>query len=456
MAHYHFIGIGGAGLSAIARVLLESGNQVSGSDLVISPSAEELRAMGVEVYAGHATANVAGADLIIRSSAIPESNVEVEAGKNTGIRVIKRVDFLAELTAGKRVIAVAGTHGKTTTTAMLAWCLTEAGKDPSYVIGGVSKNLGCNAHAGKGEFFVIEADEYDHMFLGLRPEILVVTTVEHDHPDCYPTPEDYFNEFVKLTGLIQPNGCLIADGSHAGANRLLSVSSDNFTKISYGENADADVRISDINHQPGQGVSFDIRLPQQEEFKVTLPLPGKHNAHNAAAAICVFDQLGLSMDLAISALARYTGSGRRYDLRATINNITLIDDYAHHPTEIRATLAAARSQYPEREIWAVWQPHTYSRTRELLNDFSKAFDDCDHVIVSDIYASREKPQEFSSTAVVSRMQHKDAHHIGELKDISDYLAVNLKPGHVLLVLSAGDADQITRTLANRLGEKESK
>jgi UDP-N-acetylmuramate--alanine ligase len=459
MTHYHFIGIGGTGLSPIARVLLERGHTVSGSDLILSPSAQELRDMGVIVSIGHSTANVKGADVIIRSSAIPDTNVEVAAGRAAGISVIKRVDFLADLTAEKKVIAVAGTHGKTTTTAMLAWCLSQAGLDPSYVIGGISKNLGKNAHAGSGDYFVIEADEYDGMFLGLKPDILIVTIIEYDHPDCYPTPGSYFDAFKKLLGLIKPGGLLIADGDQQGVRRLLAASSTDFCRFTYGTDTTADYLISNISHSSGCGVSFDLQSTSAQNGQlllqnITLPLPGTHNTHNAAAVLVVAHHLGLPVERITSALKKYSGTGRRYDLQGVANKVSIIDDYAHHPTEIRATLSAARCQFPDRQIWAVWQPHTYSRTRELINDFKDAFNDCNHVIVTEIYASREKKQDYSSREVVKLMHHPDARHVAELQDVSAYLIDHLMPGDVLLVLSAGDADAISKNVLDALRTRE--
>ncbi|MCJ7520041.1 MAG: UDP-N-acetylmuramate--L-alanine ligase [Anaerolineaceae bacterium] len=459
MTHYHFIGIGGAGLSPIARVLLERGHQVSGSDLIMSPIAQELSEMGVNISTGHNAANITGADVVIRSSAIPDTNVEVVAGLAAGIPVIKRVDFLAELTSGKKVIAVAGTHGKTTTTAMIAWCMSQMGLDPSFVIGGISKNLGSNAHAGSGIYFVIEADEYDSMFLGLAPDILVVTVVEHDHPDCYPTPESYFIAFIKLTNLIKPGGMLVANCDHPGVARMLKVAQGDYRKITYGTGDSADYMMSNVHHHAGCGVSFNFKPSVKsgsamDVTDIALPIPGNHNVQNAAAALAVIYQLGLSIEKAKAALEKYAGTGRRYDVQGIVNGITVVDDYAHHPTEIRATLSAARCQYPDRQIWVVWQPHTYSRTRELINDFKSAFSDCDHVIVTEIYASREKKQEYSSKEVVKLMHHPDARQIAELKDVSAYLIDHLKPGNVLLVLSAGDADQISRDVIAAFGARE--
>jgi UDP-N-acetylmuramate--alanine ligase len=448
MSHYHLIGIGGTGLSAIARVLYERGHEVSGSDLLLSPLAQELRDMGVKVSIGHLAEQVEGADTVIRSSAIPDSNVEVAAALKAGIPVLKRIDFLKELTAGQKVIAVAGTHGKTTTTAMIAWCLQSLGLDPSYVIGSPAKNLDSNAHAGQGDYFVIEADEYDHMFLGLTPDILVVTNIEHDHPDCYPTPEIYFQAFLDLSELITSNGKLITCADHPGSARLMRSVREDLKTLAYGTQPDVDYRISHISHAPGCGVSFDLQFSTESgkprSFKrIQLEIPGDHNACNAAAALAAVNESGHSVEQAIEALKAFSGTGRRFDILGEFKGITIINDYAHHPTEIRSTLSAARCRYPDRNIWAIWQPHTYSRTRELMQDFINAFPDCDHVIVTEIYASREKPEDFSSREIVERMQHPDARQIPALKDVTRYLVDNLQSGDVLLVLSAGDADQIS-------------
>ena len=445
MTHYHLIGIGGTGLSPIARVLLERGHQVSGSDMLLSPMAQELRELGAWVLIGHDAGNIDGADVVIRSSAIPDSNPEVAAALQAGIPVLKRVDFLKDLTAGQQVIAVAGTHGKTTTTAMLAWCLQQLGVDPSFVVGGQVKDLHKNAHAGQGDYFVIEADEYDGMFLGLRPDYLVVTNIEHDHPDCYPTPASYFQAFLKLARLVQPGGKLVACADHPRAAELMDLVNTALTVIPYGTAPDLPYRLSSIHHDPGCGVVFDLTVPGSTESReIRLGIPGNHNAFNAAAALTVINEAGLPLENAIAALRQFSGTGRRFDIQGEVNGITVIDDYAHHPTEIRSTLSAARCRYPERRIWAVWQPHTYSRTRELMQDFKDAFGDCDHVIVTEIYASREKPQDFSSREVVRLMSHPDARQIPALKDVSQYLIEHLRPGDVLLVLSAGDADQISR------------
>ena len=455
MTHYHFIGIGGTGLSPIARILLERGQQVSGSDMLLSPMAQEVRDLGAEVRIGHKAENVQGADIVIRSSAIPEDNVEVQAALQAGIPVLKRVDFLKELTAGQKVIAVAGTHGKTTTTAMITWCLNALGADPSYVVGGMVKNLHKNAHAGKGAYFVIEADEYDGMFLGLRPDILVITNIEHDHPDCYPTPQEYYQAFQKLSALIVPQGKLIACSCHPGTQRLMREVRGHITTLPYGKDVEDIYRVSAIHHNPGCGVAFNLDIQKKGQDVISckdiqLDIPGDHNALNAAAALAALHEAGFPLEPAIHALREFSGTGRRFDIQGVENGITVIDDYAHHPTEIRSTLSAARCRYPDSSIWAVWQPHTYSRTRELMDEFIHAFGDCDHVIVTEIYASREKPQDFSSRTIVDKMQYPDARQIAQLKDVSAYLCDHLRNGDVLLVLSAGDADQISRDVLSYL------
>jgi len=455
MTHYYFIGIGGTGLSPIARILLERGQQVSGSDMLLSPMAQEVQELGAEVHIGHKAENVQGADVVIRSSAISDDNVEVRAALRSGIPVLKRVDFLRELTAGQKVIAVAGTHGKTTTTAMITWCLNALKADPSYVVGGMVKNLHKNAHAGKGEYVVIEADAYDGMFLGLRPDILVVTNIEHDHPDCYPTPQDYYQAFQKLSTLIVPQGKLIACSCHPGTQRLMREVRASITTLPYGKEVDDIYRVSSVHHNPGCGVAFDLDIqnngsPVVHHSEIQLDIPGDHNALNAAATLAAINEAGFPLEPAIDALREFSGTGRRFDVQGVEKGITVIDDYAHHPTEIRSTLSAARCRYPDSSIWAVWQPHTYSRTRELMDEFVNAFGDCDHVIVTEIYASREKQQDFSSRALVEQMQHPDAHQIAELKDVSAYLREHLRSGDVLLVLSAGDADQISRDVLTHL------
>ncbi len=457
----HFIGIGGTGLSAIARLLIESGYHVTGSDRLLSPLAASLQEAGAVIFIGHRAENVRQAGLVVRSSAVPDDNVEVQAARTLGIPVMKRSDFLGQLMAGYLGIGVAGSHGKTTTTAMLAWMLTALGQDPSYIIGGVSANLGANAHAGKGRAFVIEADEYDRMFLGLNPKLAVVTNVEHDHPDCFPTPDEFYQAFVAFAKSLPPDGCLLACADDPGSARLAYEAHVSGQKVlTYGLQPAAGSLLPDYlaeNLVPNQygAFTFDARCTLAETGfalrpAVTLQVPGEHNVRNALAALAVAHQMGLPLAEAGQALGAFVGTGRRFELRGEAAGVAVIDDYAHHPTEIRTVIAAARSRYIGRRLWVVWQPHTYSRTRTLFEAFTTAFAQADEVLVTEIYASREAaPADgFSASQVVKAMAHEHKHFIPDLAQVTAFLVGHLKAGDVLLVLSAGDADQIsTQVLA---------
>jgi UDP-N-acetylmuramate--alanine ligase len=447
MSHIHLVGIGGSGLSAIARILIERGEVVSGSDLEFSPFAQEIESLGAKVTIGHRVENVHGADLVIRSSAIPADNVEIVTSTEAGIPVYKRSDYLGELMADKKGIAVAGTHGKTTTTAMISWMLSVLDQDPSDIIGGVSRNLGQNAHSGKGDAFVIEADEYDYMFLGLQPQIAVVTNIEHDHPDIFPTEEVFFQAFIDFANRIKEGGALIACQDDIGAAKLVDMTVDfGFSSFSYGlgSQGSLDYGVENLT-LTGEGLyEFEAFFKGDHLANVSLSLPGIHNASNALAALAVVHQLGLSTKDAAKSMSEFQGTERRFEVRGEFSEIEVIDDYAHHPTEIKATLAAARNRYPSRKLWAVWQPHTYSRTSALFDDYLTSFEDADHVLVTEIYASRETSNHNeSSQTIVQAMDHPDVHFLTSNKKVTDYLVSNLKPGDVLIVLSAGDANQIS-------------
>jgi UDP-N-acetylmuramate--alanine ligase len=461
MTQVHFIGIGGSGLSAIARLLLESGYTVSGSDRELSPFADEVRRAGATVYVGHHPRNLTDADWVVRSSAIGSDNPEVQAAKNANIPVFKRADFLGQLMENKTGIAIAGTHGKTTTTAMTAWVLTELGCDPSFIVGGVMSNLGVNARAGRSRLFVIEADEYDYMFLGLKPQIAIVTSLEHDHPDLFPTLESLYLAFEKFIDLLPEDGTLIVSTEDPGAAALIPHARNaGRNVVSYGLQGEMTINtplwVQARDLQPNQRGGFDftatsnISSKTSTSVKVSLQVPGEHNVQNALAVLAIVSVLGYSRSKAAKALGEFTGTGRRFQLVGDVNGISIFDDYAHHPTEIKATLAGARARYPERRIWAVWQPHTYTRTQALFLEFSRAFKDADEVIVTEVYASREPKQEFTSAEVVSAMPHLSARYIETLPEVSKYLIENLKPGDVVLVLSAGDANQVSENVVKGL------
>ncbi len=463
MTHIHFIGIGGTGLSAIARVLLENGHTVSGSDRVLSPFAEQLRADGVTVYVGHDAGHVKGADWVVRSSAVPDDNPEVAAALTAGIPVYKRADFLGQMMEGKTGIAVAGTHGKTTTTAMIAWALFVLGRDPSFIVGSTLNNLKTNARAGKGKPFVIEADEYDRMFLGLKPHIAVVTNVEHDHPDCYPTFEDIYAAFEQFVDLLPEDGALVACIDDPAATTLLHrVRRVGRNVVAYGNQGDQTLAspqwMLSRNLQPNDRGGFDFEavsnfFPAGQALRVSLQVPGVHNVQNALAALAVTSLLGLPAHRAAEALREFRGAGRRFEVLGEAGGVTVVNDYAHHPTEIRATLAAARARWSEKRIWAVWQPHTYSRTQTLFEHYVSSFDDADEVLVTEIYAAREPKQDFTSAFVVSSMRHPSARFVAELKDVTKHLTKNVKPGDVVIVMSAGDGDRVSAELLARLLKK---
>jgi UDP-N-acetylmuramate--alanine ligase len=459
MTHVHFIGIGGSGLSAIARLLKESGYEVTGSDQTLSPFAADLQNIGVTIFIGHHPRNVNGADWVVRSSAIKDENPEVVAAMQAKIPVYKRADFLGQLMSKKLGIAIAGTHGKTTTTAMTAWTLHAMHRNPSFIIGGTLNNLKTNAHSGSSDLFVIEADEYDRMFLGLKPQIAVVTNLEHDHPDCYPTFEDMYSAFQNFVDLLPPDGTLIASAEDEGAATLLPYARrKGLNVISYSVQGEMTInspqwmqaRMLRPNNRGGFDFSAMTNIGAASALHVSLQVPGEHNVRNALAVLSIIATLGLPLRAAAEALSRFEGTGRRFEIRGERNGITLIDDYAHHPTEIRATLAGAKARFPNRRILAVWQPHTYSRTQALHYEFSRAFSDADEVLVTEIYASREARQNFSSAEVVSAMPHISARYSGSITDTKDDLLKSLRPGDVVIVLSAGDADQITTALLQEL------
>lgn len=461
MKHIHLIGIGGTGLSAIARVLLDKGYTVSGSDQAASPLFNSINNAGATAFIGHHPDNILGADLVIRSSAIPEDNPEIAAAHTAGIPVLKRSEFLDELTQDKEVLAVAGSHGKTTTSAMLIWILTQLGLDPSYIAGGEVKQLQSNAHAGSGPHFVIEADEYDHMFLGLSPKIAIVTNIEHDHPDLFPTREDYRQAFKAFLERLRHDGVALLCFDDLETNALAQViKSTGINILSYGSNPDDNYRAIEIT-TPGGEIRFSLTYRngnhnEQNLGEVTLSIPGHHNTLNAAAALAAIHQLGLSVSDAINALESFTGAGRRFEVLGSINDMVVIDDYGHHPTEIAATIKAARRHYPDHRIWAVWQPHTFSRTKMLETEFIQALDLADRVIVLKVYAAREKDPAYSSKRVAESIQKHKAIYQAEFDSAESYLLRHLSPKDVVIVFSAGDATILSQNVLMGLtGDKAS-
>jgi UDP-N-acetylmuramate--alanine ligase len=457
MAHIHFIGIGGAGLSAIATVLLQQGYTVSGSDLLASATTERLAQLGVTVFIGHRPENLIDLpETVVISSAIPAGNPELVAARQQGLTVVKRADWLGRMMQGRIGIALAGTHGKTTSTALTAFLLREAGQDPTFIVGGFVPQLGTNAAAGSGETFIIEADEYDHMFLGLRPEIAVITVVEWDHPDIFPTPQALRQAFEKFGQRVPPHGLVIGCGDDPGVQTVLQKAKARV--VTYGLQEGNDWQA--IDYSPNARGGYDFKVMRRERHKIypatfSLAIPGLHNVCNALATLIIGEQRGIEPAQAAGILSRFQGVGRRFELKGEVNGVMVIDDYAHHPTEIRATLAAARSRFGERPLWVSFQPHTFSRTLALLDEFAGAFGDADHVIIVDIFPSREADQGLvHSRDIVSRMSHPAVHYISSLQEAANYLAGQLSPPAVLLTLGAGDGYRVGEWVLEKLRERE--
>ncbi|MEM9776632.1 MAG: UDP-N-acetylmuramate--L-alanine ligase, partial [Chloroflexota bacterium] len=443
-------GIGGAGISAIARVLLVRGYVVSGSDQQVNALTADLEADGAKIDQGHAAENVVGADLVVRSSAVPDSNLEVMAARAAGIPVLKRHEFLGDLMADSRGIAVAGTHGKTTTTGMIAHILSSCGQDPNVIVGGTLPATGTNGLAGNGRHFVIEADEYDRMFLGLRPTVAVVTNIGHDHVDIYPNAADYLQAFEEFVGLLEhvQNGhlvvCLDDDGVITMLDQLKKVPSLTVTGYTISGRSHSKVNQTlSANVGPMSkfgGLSADVFLNGSDLGALKLAIPGQHNLLNSLAALAVGLEEGLTFDQMAIALETFTGMGRRFEIKGDHAGVTVIDDYAHHPNEIAVTLSAGKQRFPQGRLWAVWQPHTFSRLKNSYDGFKNCFTSADEVIVLDIYRSRETDTlGLSAGAFAKEIQHRSVRHIPTREAATSYLKENTAPGDAIIIMNAGDA-----------------
>jgi UDP-N-acetylmuramate--alanine ligase len=446
----HLVGIGGAGISAIAKVLHGRGVKVTGSDRSRSIYADALEKEGIRIAYDHRAENVVGASLVVASSAILEGNVELVHAMELGIPVLRRDAFLRELTAESETIAVAGTHGKTTTTALIAWLLVKTDQDPTFMVGGMVTDFKSNARVGQGPHFVIEADEYDRAFLGLQPKVAVVTNVEHDHPDCYPTKADFHSAFQSFVDQVED--CLIVCGDDEGAQSLKPGSAQ---KVTYGLSRDGNWQADEVRSNPAGGSDFLVIRNGETLGLTRTRLPGKHNVKNTLAALAVVDHLGVAFKRANEALTEFHGVERRFELLGEAKGVMVIDDYAHHPTEIRATLQAARERFPEQEVWAVFQPHTYSRIRTLLDGFAQAFTDADRVLVLDVFAAREtEDPALSGRVIAESIDHRDVRFIPELAGAAQVLFDEVREKSVVITLSAGDGNKVGRLLLDKLKASE--
>lgn len=457
--HIFLVGIGGSGLSAIARVLLGQGYKVSGSDRNLNSLTDALERDGATIYKGHDAAQIKEADALIITSAVKDDHVEVAAAKAAGIPVYKRQDIMADLMEGKTVIAVAGTKGKTTTTSMIVHILKECGQDPSYIVGGIMGNTGTNAGVGKGDVFVVEADEYDNMFLGLKPDFAVITNIEWDHPDFFKTEADMVESFRRFASRVEK--VLLISRDDALCQQLVDELEDQVFVLTYGktngnfwvENVSNDSNGYSTFELVQRGIKLSNHEPVLKREAVKLPLPGLHNILNAVAAyvVAMVQVPSAAKGQAIKALETFKPTARRFDLRADVKGIAIVDDYAHNPMSIKAVIEAAKQRYPDRAVWAVWQPHTYSRTRTLLGDFAEAFAAADHALITTIYPSRERyqtgdPDGNSIEAAVRGTHHPDVRYSGDLAATALLLRRELTVGAVVIIFSAGDAPKIGEML----------
>lgn len=438
LGHVHLLGIGGVGVSAVARLLLASGLTVSGTDAKDVPVLAELRAAGAEIHVGFDPAHVESADTLVISSVIREDNVELRRARELGLPVLHRSQGLAALMHGRLGVTVAGTHGKTTTSSMIAVMLQHAGASPTYAIGAAIPELGNNAGLGHGDVFVAEADESDGSFLNYSPSIAVITNVEADHLDHYGTEEAVHQAFDRYADLLPARGLLVACADDAGAARAaatLAAARADVRVLTYGFSEDADVRVSDADHTGSTATA--VLHDRDGEHPVRLAVPGDHNLLDAAAAYTVGRDLGLDARAALEGLASFRGAARRFELRGEAAGVRVYDDYAHHPTEVRAALKAGQDVAGDARLHVLFQPHLYSRTQAFAEDFGRALAEADSVHLLPIYAAREEPIEGVDSQLVARFVGPGARVVGP-EEAAEAVAGQAHAGDVIMTIGAGD------------------
>lgn len=446
------VGIGGIGMSGIAEVLLNNGFRVTGSDLSLSEVTERLATLGATIRQGHDAAYVEEADVVVYSSAVkPDENPETQEAERQRIPIIPRAVMLGELMRVKYGIGIAGTHGKTTTTSMTGLVVTEGGFDPTIIVGGKVTVFGSNAVVGEGDIIVIEADEYDRTFLRLTPSLAVVTNIEEEHLDTYCDLDDIKSAFIQYANAVPFFGAAILclDDQHVQE----IVTSVDRRVVTYGTSRQAEIRAENIE-QEGLQTRFRVMHGTEELGPIELQLPGLHNVRNALAAIAVGLELEIEFSHIQRALSRFTGVQRRFQKVGEVGDIMILDDYAHHPTEVAATLEAAAAGFPKRRIVAVFQPHLYSRTRDFQNEFVRVFFNADVLVLTDVYGSREKPipgvdgQMLADLAV--KYGHRDVHYVQKKEDLPERVAELVRPGDLVITMGAGDIYRYGLQLLERL------
>jgi UDP-N-acetylmuramate--alanine ligase len=448
----HFVGIGGTGMCGIAEVLHNTGYKISGSDMKRTETTEYLERLGMDIKYSHEGDNVKGSDVVVISSAVADDNPEVAAARALKIPVIRRAEMLSELMRMKFSIAVAGTHGKTTTTSLIGHILRECGVDPTVIVGGRVLGVGSNAYLGKGDYLVAEADEFDRSITKFSATIAVITNIEAEHMECYKDMDDLYNCFTEFANRVPFFGTIIPCIDDPGIQTI----EPRLTRpvISYGLDNMADFSAADISFGD-PGISFTLLHQGKDSGHVNSPLLGQHNIRNILASLAVAYDLEIPLGRAIRAVENFTGVGRRLELAGEVNDIKLYDDYGHHPTEIKATLAGMRTVYPGRMV-AVFQPHLYSRTVRLYQDFGGAFFDSDVLVVLDVFPSREKPINGVSGKLVAdaarRLGHNNVNYVEDKNTLADFMKQNLLPGDRVILFGAGDINRLTQKIIEKLKE----
>ena len=450
----HFVGVGGIGMSGIAEVLCDLGFSVSGSDIRKSKNTDRLEKMGARIFEGHDETNVGEAQVVVYSSAVKVDNPELVIARQKGIPVIPRAEMLAELmTLKPYAVAIAGTHGKTSTTSMVATLLTHAGMDPTTVVGGVVESLGSNAKLGKSEWFVTEADESDRSFLMLYPTIAVVTNIDKEHMESYKGMDDVVQCFTDFVNKIPFYGAAVI--CLDDPNVQLIIPHIKRRRVTYGLTAQADVSAHDIQYTDTFGSSFSVWRGDKVLGQIDLPVPGKHNVYNALAATAVALELEIPFPVIADAFATFRNANRRFQFKGEVRGIIVVDDYGHHPTEILATLQAAKYSAGGRRTVVVFQPHRYTRTEELMDEFALAFNNADVLYVLDIYAASEAPIEGITAEILTenirRYGHKNVSYIGPLEGASDIVCGELREGDLVITLGAGSVTRLSEEILEKLG-----
>jgi UDP-N-acetylmuramate--alanine ligase len=450
--HIHFIGIGGISMSAIAEVLLTFGYKVSGSDMKASSITEKLSNKGANIAIGHDENHLPDCNLVVYTAAVKNDHPELMKAKKKNIPIVSRAEMLGLLMKKfKKSIAISGTHGKTTTTSMVSLILEYSDFDPTILVGGELDEIGGNVKVGNGEYFITEACEYVGSFLKFFPNIGIILNIDEDHLDYFKDLDHIINTFIQFAKLIPKNGFLIAFKDDPNVEKVLSKV--DCPTITYGSNATCDYFTKNIEFNEKGFASFDVFHKNKSLGTFELSIPGKHNVDNALAAIACCHTLGVPVEMIIKNLKLFHGTHRRFDLLGTLGDITVVDDYAHHPTEIKATLKAARN-VPHNQLWCIFQPHTYTRTKALLNDFAHSFIDADKIIISDIYAAREKDTgEIHSKDLVEKikLQNKDVIYMNNFEEIAEYVRTMAQPKDLVLTMGAGDIYQVGKIFLNKKG-----